>query len=603
MEKKYKIDFTVRILIAVVVVFALTNFGILFYVRQNSVQNASASANHEIDQLLLYVEEELGAVEISALNLPNQLDLGHVTDVERSYAAMERYLNTNKELTGVVIALDPARLSAAENADGKGFCILLTRTDSGLVRVPVHEYYDYLASDWYKTGITAPEGAWATAMRNTIGQIISPYAMQLRNERGEVLGVICADISLERISRRMDSIKPFRTSTVSLMGKDGRFLAHPDKSLVMSTPIDSVIMLHKLDINETIYHDIKNVQRGENSYHAIDGTQKMLYYCPMAKTGWTIFVDCDRDEIYQASSRLKWSMLISFLINILFFGGVCWRIIRLNDNLEAETLQQAKMENELATASRIQMSMVPKIFPPFPDRKDMDIFATIKPAKAVGGDLYDFFIKGDELFTCIGDVSGKGVPASLFMAITRTLFRVISNQTDDPAEIFTRMNDTIAPHNEENMFVTMQLARLNLRTGALVYSNAGHNAPVVLKKSIEQPDGLTKTWFRQVKPGLPIGCFAGFKYEDEYAQLIPGDGIFIYTDGITEAENADHELYGDDRLIRTLSQQPANATVNEVVEGVIASVQAHTNGADQSDDITALCMIWVGDRAPSSLDQ
>ena len=258
------------------------------------------------------------------------------------------------------------------------------------------------------------------------------------------------------------------------------------------------------------------------------------------------------------------------------------QLLTAYDQLEETTTAKERIESELRIARDIQMGMVPRVFPPFPDRTDIDLFASITPAKAVGGDLYDYFVLDEKLYFCLGDVSGKGVPASLFMAVAVNLFRVASKQQLPPAEIATRMNDVLSENNENSMFVTMFIGVADLKTGHLDFCNAGHNPPV-----IKETDGTAQ--FLKMKPNAPLGFWPGLKYVGETIEDISMKPLFIYSDGLNEAENANHDQYGDDRLLSQMQNQ-AYESAEQTINMLLADVHEHVGDAEQSDDLTMLCL-------------
>ena len=244
------------------------------------------------------------------------------------------------------------------------------------------------------------------------------------------------------------------------------------------------------------------------------------------------------------------------------------------DKLEETTAAKERIESELRIARDIQMSMVPNMSP---DREGLDLYASMTPAKEVGGDLYGYLLIGDSLYFCVGDVSGKGVPASLFMAQATRLFRTLASQGMKPAEIATRMNGALAVDNEQGMFVTMFLGLADLNTGSLEYCNAGHNPPVILPQAE----------FLEMLPNAPIGLWPDLEYEGERIENIKGHGFFVYTDGLNEAENREQEQFGDDRLLDILKNSKfENARL--AVESLKADVEAFRDGADPNDDLTML---------------
>ena len=239
--------------------------------------------------------------------------------------------------------------------------------------------------------------------------------------------------------------------------------------------------------------------------------------------------------------------------------------------------EKIRMESELQVASNIQMSMIPKQFPKHPD---IDMYATITPAKEVGGDLYGYYLQDDKLYFCVGDVSGKGVPASLFMAQATRLFRILATMNLMPAEICNHMNDALTDGNSTRMFVTLFVGLIDLNTGEFDFCNCGHCAPVM-------GDGEEHPNFIKVLPNLPIGIFPKFRYKGEKMDNIKGKYLFFYTDGLDEAENPQFELFGKDRLLEVFREKtPDNAS--QAIETMTVEVAKHRNGAEPNDDLTMM---------------
>ncbi len=263
------------------------------------------------------------------------------------------------------------------------------------------------------------------------------------------------------------------------------------------------------------------------------------------------------------------------------------------EELQSTTAQKASFESELKVANEIQMSMLPKTFPAFPDRDDVDIYGKLTPAKAVGGDLFDFFIRDEQLFFCIGDVSGKGVPAALVMAVTRSLFRNISAHVDEPHLIVGTLNKMLAEDNETNMFVTVFVGVLNLKTGQLRYCNAGHDAPVVIAPSGQRSKAEGQESMLSCDSNLPLGVVPDWNFTEQKAEMVPGNMIFLYTDGLTEAEDASHNQFGEQRMtsvIADIQSENVGQGPQEVIERMIDAVHAFVGEAEQSDDLTLLAI-------------
>lgn len=257
------------------------------------------------------------------------------------------------------------------------------------------------------------------------------------------------------------------------------------------------------------------------------------------------------------------------------------------ENLTHVTAEKERIGAELSVATHIQASMLPCIFPAFPNRREFDIYATMTPAKEVGGDFYDFFLVDDDhLAVVIADVSGKGVPAALFMVIAKTLIKDHTQSGKPPEEVFTEVNRQLCEANDENLFVTAWMGVLEISTGKLVYVNAGHNPPVIGRKNGE-------TEFLRSRPGFVLAGLDFTKYRAGSLELMPGDLLYLYTDGVTEAMNTAQELYGEERLKRTLDAN-VSAAPEEIFKAVKKDLDDFVAEAPQFDDITMLAMRYLG---------
>lgn len=247
------------------------------------------------------------------------------------------------------------------------------------------------------------------------------------------------------------------------------------------------------------------------------------------------------------------------------------------DQLEETTQIKERIQSELRIARDIQMSMVPNVFP---HHEGIDMYAAMIPAKEVGGDLYGYLLHGDELYFCLGDVSGKGVPASLFMAQASRMFRTLGSEHMKPADIATRMNNSFTENNEQGMFVTMFMGLIDLKTGRMDYCNAGHNPPVF---------GFPPK-FMEIESNAPIGLWPDLEYVGETIDDIRGIPLFIYSDGLNEAENKEQVQFGDDRILEILNDQSLD-NAKKVVLRLMEEVNKHRNGADPNDDLTMMCLL------------
>ncbi|MBR2490159.1 MAG: PP2C family protein-serine/threonine phosphatase [Ruminiclostridium sp.] len=262
------------------------------------------------------------------------------------------------------------------------------------------------------------------------------------------------------------------------------------------------------------------------------------------------------------------------------------RTRRLLERQIRDSAEKQQIASELSVATHIQTSMLPCIFPPFPERTEFDIYATMNPAKEVGGDFYDFFLVDDDhLAVVIADVSGKGVPAALFMVIAKTLIKDHTQQGTEPEEVFTEVNRLLCEANEEGMFVTAWMGVLELSTGHLAYVNAGHNPPLLRRNG--------KYEFLRTRSGFVLAGMDGMHYRPASLELVPGDTVYLYTDGVTEAANEEKQLYGDQRLCEVLNAH-ADSTPETLLKIVKDDVDAFAGDAPQFDDITMLSLRYLG---------
>ncbi len=268
--------------------------------------------------------------------------------------------------------------------------------------------------------------------------------------------------------------------------------------------------------------------------------------------------------------------------------------LEANEKVAEMAKAEARIEADLTIAKEIQTSALPRVFPPFPEQEAFELFASMNAAKVVGGDFYDFFMLGDStLGFVIADVSGKSIPGAMFMMTAKTVIKSLAESGLTPDEVFTQTNRKLCESNEAEMFVTAWLVYLDLKTGLVRVANAGHNPPVLIR------DG--KADYVRLKPGMVLAGLDGVRYREQTVQMRRGDILYLYTDGVTEAMNGAAELYGEERLQKILSfgeryPEPGakNGTVASVCNLVSGDLATFTAGAEQSDDITMLCIRYLG---------
>lgn len=377
--------------------------------------------------------------------------------------------------------------------------------------------------------------------------------------------------ALKYLMTRLSTHKPTPDSYVCLTDTMGKVLEAEDKSMPDSIDISSgadTLVLNDIN-NEPLVLEMNNIVNVGNSSYMVrsariwNGTWNVVILHDLKKT-WGSMID-----IFLDVSR---RCFISILLAVLGFFAM---FILMRHAM----LRRTRMEGEMDHAGGIQQQMLPKTFP---ERDDFDMYGFLRPAKTMGGDLYDYMIRDGKLYFCLGDVSGKGMPAALMMSEVHILFRNVARYTENPEEIASAINVSLAEGNESNMFCTMFIGVLDLQTKLLRYCNAGHNPPILLQQT-QEPE------FLSVMPNLAVGLFDEFPYQVQELQMQPGMSLFVYTDGVSEAEDVLHRLFTDETLLREIAGCET-MTPKATIEHVLSLVDRHARMTDQSDDITMLCV-------------
>lgn len=464
------------------------------------------------------------------------------------------------------------------------------------------EEYDYPSQEWFTQPLALKEGYWSEPYYDEGGgnMLMTTFSMPVFDRNGEVAAILTADISLDWLTELMGSIKVYPNAFNTVISRTGKIMACPDSQLVMKNSIDA-FAAESTDV-EALKDVSEAMISGKTGETPIDyrGEKYRDHYTPVERTGWYISIVVPEKDMFATIKK------VGLLVKILQIIGVLLIIITLRivakNQLKYKKLNAQKelIQNELRIGRDIQMSMIPKTFPAFPDRTDLDFAACLVPAKEVGGDLYDFYIRDEKLFFCIGDVSGKGVPAALVMSVTQSLFRAISAHETSPAKIVSSMNDSLSENNENNMFVTFFCGVLDMTSGVLRYSNAGHNPPMLLGHNDTQANTANIINELPVEPNLPLGVMPGVPFKEQEATLHYDDTLFLYTDGLTEAENAHAEQYGEERMKAVLAQKCDSQTL---LDAMRQSVNTFVANAPQSDDLTVLVIHYLAHPTPAAQER
>lgn len=622
-----KLSLWVVLFAAVILVASL---GFMFGVSRQAIrQEAINHATEILENTTLRVNGILNRVEV-ATNNTDWLVTRHLDAPDSMFVFSRRILENNPDLNGCSIAFEPDYFK-----DRGRYFSAYSYNDNGTILTTQegNDHYQYFYLDWYQLCKLLDRPVWTEPFLDyNPDDICSPdmivsYCKPLKDNNDKYVGTISVDLSLSWLSQMISAVKPYPNSYSMMIGQGGTFFVHPDSTKLLYQSIFTESLEHEDSAMVELGHAM---QRGEEGMRQmiIDGKACYVFFKPLGETGWSVAIVCSENDIFGAFYRMRRAVIFTVFAALLLMMLVCSRIIRrelkpltqLSEQAEAiasgnfevtlpddgrrdeighltqsftnmqhslvsyieelkqTTAQKASIESELKVASEIQMSMLPRIFPAFPSRKDIDLYASMTPAKEVGGDLYDFFVQDERLYLCVGDVSGKGIPASLFMAVTRNLFRIVAQQGHTAVEIATQLNNNLSHDNDQNMFVTMFIGCADLRTGHFDYCNCGHNIPLYDGKLMN----VRNTNF-------PMGVMEGVPFIGESIDDIRGHQLLIYTDGLTEAENMQHELLGENHLLDLISGKQ-DASSEDIIKMLQDAVECHRNGATPNDDLTLLCL-------------
>lgn len=633
----YILTLTVILFCCIAVVFHI-------YSQIQEEEEAAFYTHSLLDNMILKIENNLAVIENSVVNtLPKiEQNLQHPQMLRK---IVEEMVLSNTSLKGGCIAFEPYFYSA----EGKYFMeyIYLDTLNNVSQKRLGGEEYDYFKKEWYMEAKQLKYGIWTEPYYDVGGGdvLMTTYALPLIDDRGEVYAVLTADFSLKDFMTEIDRFEPYSDGYSFLLSRKGTYMTHWDKKSIIDETFFSPTEKYRNKKLELLGKEMRLGKTGTLRME-IKNADVLAFYASIPSVRWSICNICFYKTIMGDLASVEFIMILIFLTGIaILFICISWlvkhemkpleqiaivahriasgnfdyplpdiksvdEISTLRDSfvfmqhsltnyieeLKVSTATNERIKNELDIACLIQMGMLPKTFPAYPERPEFDLYATLISAREVGGDLYDFRLMGDKLYFAVGDVSGKGIPASLVMAITQSMFRTISAQTDSPSRILSVINQSISENNEWNMFVTMFVGILNMDTGELLYCNAGHNAPLFISPQNE-------VIYLKVKPNLPVGLMNDFNYQEESINLECGSRLLFYTDGVTEAENKVHELFSEQRLEDEVVLSLSVLTSEQLVKQILKAVNAFVGDAEQSDDITLLALSYEGSSKDKPLAQ
>lgn len=580
-----------------------------------------------LDNTILDIENSLTQVDAAVEAMSGGI-IRFREDERTLFNITKGTVDINDLITSCAIAFEPFK-----GYNKSYYCVPFTYLDKKTGETASKDLggpdYDYRTMDWYQIPKLTGKSYWGEPSFNPESKkMVTSYSTPLFDADGEFYGVLRADVNVEWLGETIAEFKPYPHAYTLLIGRNGSFICHIDKSKILNETIFSTAYGSE---NSALLKELgMRMIAGDEDFisYREDHKGKYAAFGPL-KNGWSALMICPYEDVYKETKKMNiYLFLIAVLGLILLYAG-SKRIIRrltapvteitysalnmsrgvfnasipevkpendeiqhLHDSLlylqktitryieelKSTTASNERFESELNIANAIQMNMLKS---EFPENKDYDIFATLSPAKEVGGDLYDFFQKDRELYFVVGDVSGKGVPAALYMAILRYGFRFIANMSSDTAYIVSKLNNSCSEGNTSGMFATMFVGKINLDTYEMEYCNGGHN-PIVVISSEGKPEYL------HAKSNIAVGLFGDFSYESEKLQLSKGSRLMLYTDGVSEAEDKQYNQYGEDRLIEFCKTTENYSSSKELVAGLLDSVKEFTSGNDQNDDITIM---------------
>ena len=558
MKTKIRHDGIWILIVAAVLLEAI--FCVQYFASRRAIRRVvEEKAYTELRKAELEIEMHTIELETAAKALA-LLAQKHLNTPDSVYAATRLAVRTLRGNTSLAVAFVPdyyagKRIAASGERIGRYFeaCSSRFSEDSIYTRQIGSAEHDYTTMEWYQNGFVHDSCWWSEPYLDDSGSqtYVVSCSCPVYNPQGEVVAVVCVDMSLDDLKHISDYLQVYPNSYYTIRSSSGvEIVPAPD---------------------------------------TVPGRKYNIFGEEIDATGWHIEIIIPEEELFRDLNHIGRIVGLLMLLGLAILILMVWYAGRNNKRLIESTARNQSMANELNIARQIQMAMLPTRFPPFPDYANINAYGEVIPAKEVGGDLFDFYIRENKLFFCVGDVSGKGVPASIVMAMTRSFFRSFTSYLDSPAQIVTQMNDSLSGEgNEQSMFVTLFLGVLDLATGELKYCNAGHNAPNIVESRKSKVESLSCV------ANLPLGVLAGFEFQEQKTKMDIGDTLFLYTDGLTEAENSAHEQFGEQRMIEIVESRKSKVeSPRELIEAMQQAVASFVGDAEQSDDLTMLAIKYL----------
>ena len=635
-RRKLSVRVSLWVVFFAAIIFNLA-LGFLFYqARETVYQEAVSRAMQILDKTSLRVDSILNRVEVAS-NMTKWLVQRHPDRADSMFVYSRGMLLNNPDFYNCSIAFEPYYFKEK----GRYFSAYTKHVSDTLRTIQGgSDHYQYFYTDWYLMPQLLERPCWTEPymdldVATNTSEMVTSYCQTLKNHEGKMIGVLNVSLSITWLSQTISSIKPYPHSYSIMIGRGGTYFVHPDTTKITRQTIFTQTMEQPDTALTALGYAMQHGEEGMKLMN-MNGEDCYVFYKPLGQTGCSMAIVCPESDIFGGFNRLRNSVRAIVLVGLLLmlylfiriitrelsplrrladeaetiasgqfdttlpdfqrideigqlshsFGNMQQSLVRYIEELKETTAQKASIESDLRIASNIQMGMLPENFPTKADRDDVQMYASLVPAKEVGGDLFDFYFRDNKLFFCIGDVSGKGVPASLFMAVTRSVFRTVSAHETMPDRIVTSINKTMAEMNKTHMFVTLFVGVLDLPTGHLYFCNAGHDAPLLVGAGV---GALT------CDSNIPVGFMPSWNYSLQETHIFTGTTIFLFTDGLTEAMNAVQEQFSMERVNEVVSQALAQQQQEprQLISIVNEAVRQFVGDAEQSDDLTMMAIQYI----------
>lgn len=596
-------------------------------------KEAYTKINNIAERTNLRVARLLRTVEKIPDNM-NWMLTDYVKDPDDIFDITRKIVQNNDEIFGCAIAFEPYYFPSK----GKYFSPYSYMKGDSVITVLINnERYDYLAKDWYLIAKERKVASWSKPYHDFSSDEImtTSYSVPLYNTTRQFIGVFSIDLAINSIKNMIDEDLPYPNSYSIVVNRKGNYIVRTKQNELFRNQENIFESIRSLTDSNVIKIANKIVQgeTGKDLFYEAN-SEFYIFYSPIGGTEWSMAIICPYNDIFGRLHQFNLIIFLSFFLVLFLTYLISSAMIRkmteplkkfafsaraiahgdfaaplpsiqskdemreLHDsflymqqqlahyirNLKETTKAKEKIESELRIAHNIQMEMLPQNFSFFENNKEIDLYAILCPARHVGGDLYDFQLVGDDLYFMIGDVSGKGVPASLVMAMTISLLRTLCSKHYSPVYIVNLLNNSIGEYTQSDMFITFFIGMLDLKTGILKYCNAGHTPPIMTT-----PDRTVS--FFDIHADLPLGVLKDHNYTEYSYTFTPGSGILLYTDGVTDLENQHGLTYGKDKLLEIIRHNH-ELHPRAFIQKILSDLRSYHEHCEQTDDITLLTLIY-----------